>query len=41
VDDMKTLVESLGFEVVDVLVRYPYKDVEFQSKRSYFLVKKV
>jgi ubiquinone/menaquinone biosynthesis C-methylase UbiE len=40
VDDMKALVESLGFQIVDILVRYPYKDVEYPSKRSYFLVRK-
>ncbi len=41
VDDMKALVGSLGFQVVDILIRYPYPDVEYQSKRSYFLLKKV
>ncbi len=40
VDDMKALVENLGFQVVDILIRYPYPDVEYQSKRSYFLLRK-
>jgi ubiquinone/menaquinone biosynthesis C-methylase UbiE len=40
VDEMKALVESLGFEVVDILVRDPYPDVEFQSKRAYFLLRR-
>jgi ubiquinone/menaquinone biosynthesis C-methylase UbiE len=40
VDEMKALVESLGFQVVDILVRYPYPEVEYPSKRSYFLLQK-
>ncbi len=41
VGEMKALVENLGFEIVDILVRYPYQDVEYQSKRAYFLARKV
>lgn len=40
VDDVRALVERVGFEVVDILIRYPYKDVEYQSKRAYFVVRK-
>jgi ubiquinone/menaquinone biosynthesis C-methylase UbiE len=40
VDDVKALVESVGYQVVDILIRYPYKGVEYQSKRAYFVVKK-
>jgi len=40
VDDVKAWVESLGFEVIDILIRYPYKSVEYQSKRAYFVVRK-
>jgi ubiquinone/menaquinone biosynthesis C-methylase UbiE len=40
VDDVKALVESAGFQVVDILIRYPYKDVEYPSKRAYFVVRK-
>jgi ubiquinone/menaquinone biosynthesis C-methylase UbiE len=40
VDDVKELVESAGYQVVDILIRYPYKDVEYQSKRAYFVIKK-
>lgn len=40
VDDVKELVENTGFQVIDILIRYPYEDVEFQSKRAYFVVMK-
>jgi ubiquinone/menaquinone biosynthesis C-methylase UbiE len=40
VDDVKEWVESAGYQVVDILIRYPYKDVEYQSKRAYFVVRK-
>lgn len=40
VDELKSLVEDLGFEIIDILMRYPYKDVEYQSKRAYFILRK-
>jgi len=40
VDDVKALVESVGYQVVDILIRYPYTDVEYPSKRAYFVVRK-
>lgn len=40
VEDIKELVENAGYEVLDILIRYPYKDVEYPSKRAYFVVKK-
>ncbi len=40
VDDVKALVERAGYQVVDILIRYPYTDVEYQSKRAYFVVRK-
>ena len=40
VDDVKALVESAGYQVVDILIRYPYKDAEYPSKRAYFVVRK-
>ncbi len=40
VDDVKSMVERAGFQVVDILIRYLYKDVEYQSKRAYFVVRK-
>jgi ubiquinone/menaquinone biosynthesis C-methylase UbiE len=39
VDEMKALVEKLGFTVVDILIRYPYPDAEYQSKRAYFILR--
>jgi ubiquinone/menaquinone biosynthesis C-methylase UbiE len=41
VDEMKALVESLDLEIIDILIRYPYKDVEYPSQRSYFIVRKI
>ncbi len=41
VDQIKELVERADFQMVDILVRYPYKDVEYQSKRAYIVVRNV
>jgi len=30
----------VGYQVVDILIRYPYTDVEYPSKRAYFVVRK-
>jgi ubiquinone/menaquinone biosynthesis C-methylase UbiE len=38
VDEVKLLVESIGFQVVDILVRHPYPGVEYGSKRAYFIL---
>ena len=38
-DEIKALAESLGYRVVDILIRYPYVDVEYPSKRAYFVVR--
>lgn len=40
VDELRNLVKSMGFEIIDILIRYPYENVEYQSKRSYFIVRK-
>jgi ubiquinone/menaquinone biosynthesis C-methylase UbiE len=40
VNDVKNILENIGFHIVDILIRYPYKDIEFQCKRAYFIVKK-
>ncbi len=40
VDDIKKLVEGLNYNIQDIIIRYPYKDAEYQSKRAYFVVKK-
>ena len=34
------LVTGTGFEIIDVVERQPYKDVEYPSKRAYIWVKK-
>lgn len=39
-DDVKALVERVGFQVIDILIRYPYNSVEYPSKRAYFVVRK-
>lgn len=39
-DDVKALAENAGFEVADILIRYPYPNAEYPSKRAYFVVKK-
>jgi len=36
---IKNLLAETGFEIVDVIERYPYPDVEHQSKRAYIWVK--
>jgi ubiquinone/menaquinone biosynthesis C-methylase UbiE len=33
-----TLLEETGFNIIDAIERFPYKDVEYQSKRAYLLV---
>lgn len=40
VEDMKGIVEKLGFEIVDILLRYPYKDIDYPSKKAYFILRK-
>lgn len=40
VDEVREIVQNIGFTIIDVLVRYPYPDVEFGSKRAYFLTRK-
>jgi ubiquinone/menaquinone biosynthesis C-methylase UbiE len=37
---MRTLVEGMGFRVLDVLVRHPYPDVEYASQRAYFVLRR-
>ena len=39
-DEMKGYLESVGFEIEDLLVRYPYKNVEHQSQRAYIFARK-
>lgn len=40
VDEIKKLVSSLEFEIIDIIIRYPYDANEFPSKRSYFILRK-
>ena len=39
-DIIKSLLAETGFEIIDILERYPYPDVEHQSKRAYMWAKK-
>jgi SAM-dependent methyltransferase len=39
-EEMVAYLESAGFEIEDVIVRWPYKDVEHQSRRCYIVAKK-
>lgn len=40
VDRILEILEKIGFEVLETVVRYPYKDVEYPSKRAYILAEK-
>lgn len=40
IDEIKALVDDLGFQVVDILMRYPYPEAEYPSKRAYFILRK-
>jgi SAM-dependent methyltransferase len=39
-DEMKQYLETAGFEIEDLITRYPYKDVEHQSQRAYIFARK-
>jgi hypothetical protein len=41
VTKIKNILEETGFEIVDIIVREPYKDVEHKSERVYIWTKKV
>jgi ubiquinone/menaquinone biosynthesis C-methylase UbiE len=40
VEKIKNILEDIGFELVDIVVRQPYKEVEYQSERAYVWAKK-
>ena len=40
VDDILNIIEVLNFNPQEVIVRYPYKGAEYESKRAYILIKK-
>lgn len=39
-EDVVTLLKGSGFKLIDALERYPYENIEHQSKRAYLWVKK-
>lgn len=39
-DEIIKIIEKIKFSIADVLIRYPYKDVEYESKRAYLILKK-
>jgi hypothetical protein len=39
-DKIIALLEKVGFKVIEAIIRYPYKEIEHQSKRAYILIKK-
>jgi SAM-dependent methyltransferase len=39
-DEMKQYLESAGFELEDLIIRYPYQDIEYQSRRAYIFARK-
>lgn len=41
VDPMVEALKDNGFRIMDVVIRYPYPDVEFQSRRAYVLAEKI
>jgi ubiquinone/menaquinone biosynthesis C-methylase UbiE len=40
VDEMKTMLEKVGLQVIEVLLRYPYLQAEYPSKRAYLMLRK-
>ncbi len=40
VEEILKILEKVGFQVAETLIRYPYKDFEFPSKRAYILAEK-
>ncbi|NSW52594.1 MAG: class I SAM-dependent methyltransferase [Anaerolineae bacterium] len=38
-DAIKALLEETGYEVLELLVRYPYKDAEYPSQRAYCMAR--
>ena len=39
-DDVVACLEAAGLDVCDVTLRYPYRDVEYPSRRAYILARK-
>lgn len=40
VEEIITLVEEAGFKIMDIVIRYPYPEVEYPSKRAYFFIRR-
>ena len=40
VDDVRAALQQAGFICADTVIRYPYKDKEYQSKRAYIVARK-
>lgn len=40
IDDILKIIEAMGFDVMETIIRYPYRGIEYQSKRAYILAKK-
>lgn len=38
-DDILNILKDTGFEIVEAVIRYPYKDTEYQSTRAYILAR--
>ncbi|MCX7708681.1 MAG: methyltransferase domain-containing protein [Clostridia bacterium] len=40
-DEILKLIKEVGFDIVEAIIRYPYENVEYPSKRGYIIAKKV
>jgi ubiquinone/menaquinone biosynthesis C-methylase UbiE len=40
VEEIRRLTKSLGFEPIDIITRYPYREVEYPTTRAYFILRK-
>lgn len=41
VDEISEILGNCGFDIIESIVRYPYKDVEHQNKRAYIFARKI
>ena len=40
VKKIKDILLEVGFEIIDIIIRQPYTNVEYQSERAYIWIKK-
>jgi GrpB-like predicted nucleotidyltransferase (UPF0157 family)/ubiquinone/menaquinone biosynthesis C-methylase UbiE len=40
IDRIKEMIESIGFDILECIIRYPYKGYEYESKRGYIMCQK-